>query len=303
MKYRALFVGVVLSTAALLALWNISAPELLLHTDILQNGDPTRGKTIFDAGGCASCHMLKGREDRMQLGGGRELKSPFGIFIAPNISPHQRDGIGTWSVKHLVNAMKRGVSPRGEHYYPAFPYTTYARANTEDIVDLMAYLRSLPEVEGRTPDHRLIFPYNQRRALGLWKAIYFDVSELSKVQDESQELARGRYLTEALAHCAECHSGRDLLGGIRKHQLYAGGRELDGDGFVPNITQHENALAKWSIADIDYLLTRGAMLDGDYVGGSMADVVTNMAELTPADRLAIATYIKSLPPSPTSPKK
>ena len=123
------------------------------------------------------------------------------------------------------------------------------------------------------------------------------------VEGESAELARGRYLTEALAHCAECHSGRDLFGGIRAGQRYAGGPDLEGDGFVPNITQHESALGKWSLKDIDYLLERGAVPDGDYVGGSMADVVNNMAELPAADRAAIAAYVKSLPPLPTSPKK
>ena len=299
---RALAALVTLCAGLVLALWMIAAPAPLVSVD-LRDGDATRGKLIFDAGGCASCHMTKGQEDRLQLGGGRELKSPFGVFIAPNISSHQRDGIGSWRASDLVNAMKRGVSPRGEHYYPAFPYTTYARARLGDITDLMAYLRTLPAVEGRVEDHRLSFPFNQRRGLGLWKALYFDTTELSKIEGESDELARGRYLSEALAHCAECHSGRDLFGGIRAGQRYAGGADLEGDGFVPNITQHESALAKWSVKDIDYLLERGALPDGDYVGGSMADVVSNMAELPAADRAAIAAYIKSLPPLPTSPKK
>lgn len=293
----------VMGAGLALGLWAVSAPAPLLAGIELKDGDATRGKIIFDAGGCASCHMTKGQEDRLQLGGGRELKSPFGVFVAPNISSHQRDGIGAWNARDLVNAMKRGVSPKGEHYYPAFPYTTYARARIGDIADLMAYLRSLPAVETRAADHRLSFPFNVRRGLGLWKALYFDASELPAIEGESEELARGRYLTEALAHCAECHSGRDLFGGIRGGQRYAGGPDLEGDGFVPNITQHESALGKWSLKDIDYLLERGAVPDGDYVGGSMADVVNNMAELPAADRAAIAAYVKSLPPLPTSPKK
>lgn len=301
MRIRALAALVTLG-AGLLALWVIAAPAPLISS-VLHDGDAQRGKLIFDAGGCGSCHMTKGREDRLQLGGGRELKSPFGVFVAPNISPHMRDGIGSWQASDLANAMKRGVSPKGEHYYPSFPYTTYAKSRLEDIADLMAYLRSLPAVEGRAPGHRLAFPFNQRWALGLWKALYLDVGDLPKIEGESDELARGRYLTEALAHCAECHSGRDLLGGIRAGERYAGGPDLEGDGFVPNITQHESALGKWSLKDIDYLLDRGALPDGDYVGGSMADVVINMAELPAADRAAIAAYIKSLPALPTSRKK
>lgn len=300
---RALAALIVLGAGLALGLWIISAPAPLLAGIELKDGDAARGKIIFDAGGCASCHMTKGQEDRLKLGGGRELKSPFGVFVAPNISSHKGDGIGAWSARDLVNAMKRGVSPKGEHYYPAFPYTTYARARIGDIADLMAYLRTLPAVETRAADHRLSFPFNMRRGLGLWKALYFDASELPAIEGESAELARGRYLTEGLAHCAECHSGRDMFGGIRAGQRYAGGPDLEGDGFVPNITQHESALGKWSLKDIDYMLERGAVPDGDYVGGSMADVVSNMAELPAADRAAIAAYVKSLPPLPTSPKK
>jgi mono/diheme cytochrome c family protein len=303
MQRHILVALVILGAAFSLGLWIASAPAPLLIGIDLKDGEASRGKLIFDAGGCASCHMTKGQEDRLQLGGGRALNSPFGVFVAPNISSHPRDGIGQWSARDLVNAMKRGVSPRGEHYYPAFPYTTYARARIGDIADLMAYLRSLPAVEGRAPDHRLSFPFTLRRGLGLWKALYLDLQDLPRIEGETPEMARGRYLSEALAHCAECHSGRDLLGGIRRDQRYAGGPDLEGDGFVPNISQHESALANWSLKDIDYLLARGALPDGDYVGGSMADVVTNMAELPAADRTAIAAYVKSLPALPTTPKK
>ena len=260
---------------------------------------------IFNAGGCASCHQSVGQDDRLRLGGGLELKSPFGSFFVPNISPDPKDGIGSWKVADLVNAMQAGVSPDGRHYYPAFPYATYAHAKAEDIRDLMAYLRSLPPVAGKAPEHRLAFPFNMRRTLGFWKLLYLDHAPIPSEPAQKPEWNRGRYLVEALGHCAECHSGRDRLGGIVLGQRFAGGPDLEGKGWVPNITPDKDGLADWSLTDIAYALKTGETPDGDSVGGSMRAVVRNMAELPDADVTAIATYIKSLPvrPSPEHPKR
>jgi mono/diheme cytochrome c family protein len=269
-------------------------------------GDAERGKIVFNAGGCASCHVSQGQPegqvDRLKLGGGLELKSPFGSFYAPNISPDPTDGIGAWKVADLVNAMQAGVSPRGEHYYPAFPYTTYAHAKVEDIRDLMAYLKTLPAVSGKAPAHTVRFPFNIRRGLGVWKRLYLDQSPV--VEDTTRPVAwnRGHYLVMALGHCAECHSGRNQIGGIEDKYLFAGGPDLEGKDWVPNITQHKDGIGSWSEKDISYLLKSGDTPDGDSVGGSMTAVVRNTAELPDADRAAIATFIKSLPPREGPPK-
>ena len=296
--------GLLSCLAVAAAGWMLSAPKPVaaVSPTLEQGGDAGRGKLFFDVGGCASCHATPGQDDRLKLGGGLELKSPFGAFIAPNISSHKTDGIGGWKVADLVNAMQAGVSPSGEHYYPAFPYTTYANAGVEDIRDLMAYLRTLPPVAGKAPAHSIAFPFNIRRGLGLWKLASLDPRPLTPDPRQSADWNRGRYLTEAFGHCAECHSARDFKGTIIADFRYAGGADMEGTGWVPNITQHKDGVAEWSAKDIAWMLKSGDTPEGDVVGGSMKSVVKNMAELPDADRNAIAAYIKALPERASPPK-
>lgn len=290
--------------------WWLTTPQPIvigsLANALETGGDADKGRLIFNAGGCAACHVSQGQPegqvDRLKLGGGLELKSPFGSFFAPNISPHPTDGIGKWTVADLVNAMQGGVSPSGEHYFPAFPYTTYAHAKVEDIRDLMTFLRTMAPVAGKAPTHTVGFPYNIRRGLGLWKMLYLDHAPAAEDKARPASWNRGKYLVEALAHCAECHSGRNAIGGIEPRYLFAGGPDLEGKDWVPNITQHKDGIASFSEKDIAYMLKTGDTPDGDSVGGSMVPVVRNMAELGDADRDAIAAYIKSLPPREGPPK-
>jgi mono/diheme cytochrome c family protein len=261
-----------------------------------QGGDATRGRVVFEAGGCASCHASPGQDDRLKLGGGLELKSPFGSFFAPNISPHPEDGIGAWKAVDLANAMLAGVSPAGQHYYPAFPYTSFHNVTFGDIRDLLTYLRTLAPVAGKAPAHKFAFPFNIRRGLGLWKLLYFDNRPLMPDATKSATWNRGRYLVEGLGHCAECHSPRNLFGAVIAERRFAGGPNPVGKGSAPNITPDKSGLADWSEQDIAFLLAQGLTPSGDSVGGAMAEVVRNTAELPDADREAIATYLKTLPP-------
>jgi mono/diheme cytochrome c family protein len=221
------------------------------------------------------------------------------VFRVPNISPDPEDGIGRWRTIDLANALLSGVSPSGEHYYPAFPYTSFAHMRIEDVRDLMAYLRTLPEVSGRPPPHEIPFPFTIRRAIGLWKLLYFDRRTIVDEPAHDREWNRGRYLVESLAHCAECHSSRNMLSAIRPTTRFAGGPDPEGAGFVPNITP--DAIGKWSASDIVATLTTGHTPDLRFVGSSMAAVVSSTASLPESDRKAIAAYIKSLPPRPTPP--
>jgi mono/diheme cytochrome c family protein len=288
--------------AGLVAVWWVTRPTTLNTTEAVgidYAGDLSKGGVVFNAGGCASCHMTPGQTDRKKLGGGLALKTDFGTFIVPNISSHKTDGIGAWSALDLANAMLRGVSPKGEHYYPAFPYTTYAHATIDDIRDLMAYLRTLPAIEGKAPDHDLAFPFSVRGGLGLWKALYLDTRPIVPDSTKSAAWNRGHYLVEALAHCAECHSPRDMFGGIVKDKRYAGGPDPEGSGFLPNISGKN--LGSWSKDEVLDLLETG-MTPDDKVAGSMADVVKNTSALPKSDREAMAEYLKSLPALESPPK-
>jgi len=222
------------------------------------------------------------------------LASPFGTLYPPNISPDPVDGIGRWSARDLANALLSGVSPSGMHYYPAFPFTSFTHMRLDDVRDLLAYLRTLPPVSGRTPAHDLPFPFSIRRTVGLWKRLYFRPGEIQPVPSRGEEWNRGRYLVEALGHCAECHSPRDMLGGIKSSGRYAGGQDQEGGGYDPNITPA--GIGHWSRADLVRMLTDGMTPELRVVGGSMWSVVENTARLPEADRAAIASYIMSLPP-------
>jgi mono/diheme cytochrome c family protein len=267
-------------------------PEAALgaHSPDLQNG-----RRMFFAGGCASCHATPGQDDPLRLGGGRELRSSFGTFRVPNLSPHPKDGIGGWTERQFVSAMLKGTSPGGEHYYPAFPYTSYQRMRVADVRDLFAFLKSLPAVEGGQPGHTLPFPFNLRTGIGLWKLRYLDGKPFRSDPQRDQAWNRGAYLVEGPGHCAECHSPRDLAGGIVTAQRLAGGPNPTGEGSVPNITQHVRGLASWSENDIARLLETGEKPDFDAVSGDMRAVVRNTAQLSPEDRRAMAHYLKSLP--------
>jgi mono/diheme cytochrome c family protein len=223
------------------------------------------------------------------------MDTSFGIFRAPNISPHPASGIGHWSVSDFVNAMKQGVSPDGRHYYPAFPYASYSRMKIGDLMDLKAYLDTLPEVDLQSEDHSLKFPWNIRAGLGLWKQLNLDPEFVISVAGDSGQLQRGRYLVEGPGHCGECHTSRDWTGGLDNDRWLAGAVNLDGEGRVPNITPHESGIAGWSQSDIEYYLESGFTPDFDTVGGSMVPVQENMARLSGEDREAIAAYLKSLP--------
>jgi mono/diheme cytochrome c family protein len=275
--------------------WFVTAParvhaiELAPHTPDLDNG-----RTMFNAGGCASCHAPN-QQERTRLGGGTALKSPFGTFYSPNISPHPVDGIGGWSEADFVTAIWKGSSPAGLHYYPVFPYTSYQRMRLSDIRDLFAYLQGLPPVQGRVRDHDLPFYLRVRRLLGAWKFLFLDGQTFSADPSQSAQWNRGAYLVNGPAHCAECHSPRNALGAIVPSRRFAGGPDPEGSGgSIPNITQA--GTGDYTEEDIVRVLESGDLPNGDSVGGAMRAVVRNTAELSPADRQAIAAYIKSLPP-------
>jgi len=269
------------------------------------------GQTMFAIGGCASCHAVPNSDpdkvDRTRLGGGLALNSPFGTFYVPNISPNPKDGIGNWSEANFVTALWKGTSPNDNNLYPAFPYTSFQHMQLDDVRDLFAYLKTLPAVPGKVRRHDLSFPFNERRLLGGWKLLFLRGGPFEPDPAKSAQYNRGAYLVNGPGHCAECHSPRNVLGGVIDSERFAGGPSPDGQGWVPNITpaglQHGDVV--WSEKDIASFLSDGMMPSGDFAGGPMADVVRNTALLSADDRAAIAAYIAALPPvqGPSPPAK
>lgn len=272
--------------------WFLSAPQTLDSDQLAGlDGDATAGEGVFYAAGCASCHAAPdaSAEDKLILAGGYRIKSPFGTFVSPNISPSPA-GIGGWSVEEFANAVLKGVSPSGAHYYPAFPYATYARMTGQDVVDLKAFMDTLPASEVPSQPHELSFPFTLRRGLGLWKLLF--VNDDWVMAAETPETTRGRYLVEAQAHCAECHTSRNPAGGLITAQWMQGAPNPSGEGRIPAIN---SANLSWSAGDIAYYLETGFTPDFDSAGGSMTDVIFSTSKLSAEDREAIAAYIKSVP--------
>ena len=293
---RALLGVAVLAVAGAVAGWLLAAPEMLSEDSVPSDGgDADRGQGIFTIGGCASCHAADGAkgERKLVLSGGRSFVTAFGTFYAPNISPDPEAGIGAWRIVDFVNAMKHGVSPDGSHYYPAFPYTSYARIKTEDLLDLWAYLKSLPASGQANMPHAVGFPFSVRRGLGLWKRLYLDPAPVVEV---GADLERGRYLVEGPGHCGECHTPRSAIGGPDLSRWLAGGPNPDGKGSIPNLTPAGKDIASWSEADIAEYLKSGFTPDFDTAGGSMVEVVESTGLLSDEDRRAIAGYLKAVPP-------
>ena len=272
--------------------WFLTRPSPLPETAL--DGlvaDPAHGALVFHAAGCASCHASPGAEGEatLILAGGQSFPSPFGSFLAPNISPDPAHGIGDWSALDLANAMTRGVSPEGAHYFPAFPYTSYTRASLQDVVDLHAYLAALPPSATPNQPHDVGFPFNIRRNLGGWKLLFFKEGWVTTA--DSPEIERGRYLVEALGHCGECHTPRNALGGSDYGQWLAGAPDPSGKGKVPDIRPGPLG---WSAQDLAYYFETGFTPDYDSAGGHMAHVVQNLAKLPAEDRAAIAAYLLAL---------
>jgi mono/diheme cytochrome c family protein len=274
----------------------VAAAALLVRSASADQAQLDRGAYIFTAADCASCHTNV-KANGPLLAGGRPLKTPFGTFYSPNITPDPEHGIGRWNDADFVRALREGVAPDGSHLYPVFPYTSFSRMTDQDMLDLKAYIFSLPPVAQPNREHEIDFPFGWRFTLGVWKLLNFTEGAFVPDPAKDAEWNRGAYLVEALAHCGECHTPRDWLGGLDQSRAFAGTTDgPDGDK-VPNITpDKETGIGGWSRADILRVLKTGMLPDFDAVGSAMGEVVQTTSRLTDADRQAIAVYLESLPP-------
>lgn len=250
------------------------------------------------AAGCVGCHTDT-RKDATPFAGGRALKTPFGTFYGPNITPHPEAGIGRWSEADFVRALREGLRPDGAHFYPAFPYPSFTRMTDADLRDLWAYLRTLPPSAQPSRPHELGLLYRGRFLLGVWKALFFTPGPFAPDPKQSPVVNRGAYLVQALGHCGECHTPRNLLGGPKKGRFLAGGT-IESHR-APNLTP--TRLKKWSDGELADVLTSGLLPDGDVLGETMGEVVRNTtSQLTKDDLAALIAYLRSLPPLPDEPK-
>ena len=254
--------------------------------------DPVaRGRQVFVAGGCAACHTAENGET---LAGGRPLETPFGTFYGPNITPDTEHGIGGWTAVEFDRALREGVAPDGSLYYPAFPFTSYTGMTDGDVADLWTYLQTVPPSAEPNRGHDLALPYRWRFPLQAWRWLYFEPGGPEISGDQPQAWLRGAYLVEVLGHCGQCHTDRTFLGGL-DHGLAFAGTSAGPDGRpAPDITP--DGLDGWGLSDVTFFLNIGMLPDGNFVGGDMAEVISeNTSQLTASDRQAMAVYLMMLP--------
>jgi len=262
----------------------------------LAQGDAKRGEYLAKAGGCIGCHT-EDKKDAVPFAGGRALKSPFGTFYGPNITPHPEAGIGRWTEADFVRAMRQGERPDGKNYFPAFPYTSFTRIVDRDLRDLWAYLRTLAPSPRANQEHQMRFPFGWRFLVTFWKWFFFTPGPFTKLPGLSDIADRGAYLVQALGHCGECHTPRNFLGGPKTSRFLAGGKGPDGKD-VANLTP--SGLKKWSDKELEDILTTGIEPEGDFVAEAMGEVVRNTtSQLTPADLKALIAYLRTLAPVPS----
>lgn len=268
-----------------------------------ESADVARGRYLVAAGGCRSCHTAD-QPGAAPFAGGRALKTPFGTFYAPNITPDPETGIGRWRVEDVVRALREGIRPDGQPYFPVFPYPAYAGLSEADARAIGAFLLNQAPVRRPVPEHELPWFLATRWVMLGWNFLNFTPGGFTADNTRPREWNRGAYLVRHLGHCGECHTPRDWLGAPDPARELAGNDAGPDGEVVPNITPDAaSGIGNWASDEITLFLETGMLPDGDFSGASMSDVIDdNTSQLTPADRAAIATYLKALPPHASAPR-
>jgi len=258
----------------------------LMTSASFAQGDATRGAYVLKMGGCVSCHKTP-KQKKADLSGGLAIKSPFGTFYVPNITPHPKAGIGGWSDEDFIQAMTQGISPQGSHYYPAFPYTSYTKMTRQDLLDLKAYLDTVAPSDNSVPDHDLPFPFNMRFLMAGWKMMFFNEGTFQPDPDKSSRWNRGAYIVNGPSHCGECHTPRNSLGGSDLSRKFQGNPDGPENEKVPAMRPKN-----WTTTDYFTALRMGMTPDGDFLGGAMGHVIANTtSKLDKEDLQSIVTYL------------
>ncbi|HYP63798.1 MAG TPA: cytochrome c [Acidocella sp.] len=267
-------------------------PPSLAQADLV-----TRGKYLTQAADCAACHTAEGG---VPYAGGRPFRLPFGTLYSPNITPDKDTGIGNWSDADFLRAVHRGIAPDGTRLYPAFPYASYTMLTDDDVLAIHAYLATLPPVHQPNIADDLQFPYNQRWLMIFWGAFYNSGTRFEPAANQSAEWNRGAYLVEALEHCGECHTPRNLLQAMNTRQKFAGGAAEGWSAY--NITMDtQSGIGAWSPEALAQYLSVGFAPGHGTASGPMAQAVQlSLSQLTPDDIKAIVTYMRNIPPIPTA---
>jgi mono/diheme cytochrome c family protein len=265
----------------------IGVPPELRSADLV-----TRGKYLVDAADCIVCHT---RDGGQPFAGGRAFVTPFGVLYSPNITADRETGIGAWTDADFLSAVHKGIDNQGRRLYPAFPYESYTLLADEDVHAIKAYLFSLPVAHATPPPNSLKFPFNQRWLMGIWSAFYNPDQRFRPLENRSPEWNRGAYLVEALGHCGDCHTPRNLAQAPDNRHKFEGAVTSGWRAY--NITPDAaSGIGQWSDAELIAYLSAGHATGHGSAGGPMAEVVdASLRNMAPADVRAIVTYLRTIP--------
>ena len=283
-----------LVASGLLVFWVASAPHPFVAEDIpVHTANLENGKLLYNIGGCISCHASE--SDAEVPAGGKPLTTPIGVLYPPNLTPDPETGLGKWNNVDFVNAMQKGLHPDGAHLIPAFPYTSYAHMKVEDVLDIKAYLDSLPPVKNASKPHEVPLQFIVRRGLGLWKWIGLDDAKYVSDTKQTPSWNRGAYLVNGAGHCSECHTPRTVFMSSDVSKIFQGGPHPDGKGKVPSLRDLAGRGRYKDAKDLVLAFQNGEELGYDKMSsGGMGEVRKNIAKLPEADIAALAEYLLSL---------
>lgn len=252
-----------------------------------------RGEYMVRASGCVACHTDIKNKGKL-FAGGPPLKTPFGTFYGPNITPDATAGIGGWTLEQFSNALTQGIAPDGSHYFPTFPYTNYTLLKSQDIADIKAYLDTVESVSETARNNEMIWPFSDRTLISGWKWLFFREGEFQPNPEKDDIWNRGAYLVRGPTHCGACHTERNAFGARKSVRLT--GTNFGPNGHpVPGINRSKNHIEGWTKEDIVFGLQTGLKPDGDVMGGAMGEVIEEgTSHMSDDDLAAIAEYLLSL---------
>ncbi|WP_077001898.1 cytochrome c [Variovorax sp. KK3] len=270
------------------------APWIAAAADATMADTVRRGAYLANAGDCLACHTSKGGQP---FAGGLYMNTPFGQISTPNITPDRKTGIGDWSDDEFYRVMHEGIGRHGEYIYPVMPFPWYTTVTRDDVLAIKAFLMTQPAVEKPRPPIKLAFPFSVRTSLLAWRQVFFEPGTFAPDPAATDEVNRGRYLAEGLAHCGECHNARPVAGTSKWKGSLQGG--VIDSWYAPNITPDpRNGIGRWSNSEIANYLKTGIAPGKSVAVGPMSETVHSLSKLSDADLLAIAAYLKATPPAP-----
>ena len=263
-------------------------PQNLVNADQVK-----RGEYLARAADCLVCHTAPGGAD---YAGGLAIPLPFGTLYTTNITPDKDTGIGNYSDQDFLDALRRGKRRDGTHLYPAMPYTSYTYMTDADGLAIKAYLFSLPAVHETAPDNTFAFPFNQRWLMVFWSTLFNADARFAPNTDRSAEWNRGAYIAEALAHCGECHTPRNLGLALDNGKKFAGAVTAGWHAF--NITSDQGSgIGGWSDDEVFAYLATGHAQGRGTAAGPMGEAVDqSFSQMAPSDIRALVSYVRSVPP-------